>query len=589
MKRNRTRLLQWLSILLAIAMLLSTASCRSEPVDTSQSTSSTTANAPPAEQKFFVPTGEYTIVYSETDGSSEDLSRAISLLSSAMSTVYGIYPLRDEDYYKPSQGLVPNAYEILIGATNRPQSQAAYADLGVNDYLYYAESEQVIVICGGSIAATVRAIEAFCESVLGYVDDTTSEQKKTPIEIGARVCHRDSYTGTAVTLNGVPLSEWTISINTSAADLADRIVTELGAPTGERIPTVLRRNLTGEEKNLIVIGADGRTHTAIEGLSGFSYRYEVDGTGMVLSLAEGGGYLEQLAKHLFGSMTKTTENGTTAFTLSEEEYRYYAIEELIDPWIPVSETRTELHGGVTYVEQTYRDEIGLPYHTYALLLDPNKVKFHTGTANDGYDYAPEEKDRQTTLDHMQAAVAGGENIIAAINTNFFNINTNYAPIGLVIKDGVKISPATAYGFFAVTEEGEVIIDKGDNYPSYEKNGVKLDMAVSGSVILLSNGRLTDKASTKDVHPRSLIGIAEDGTVIIGVIDGRQPTHSNGASLARCALWMQSLGAKTVLNLDGGGSSNLILRDPSDNAYTVCNSPSDGSLRKLHTSLLVELK
>ena len=53
--------------------------------------------------------------------------------------------------------------------------------------------------------------------------------------------------------------------------------------------------------------------------------------------------------------------------------------------------------------------------------------------------------------------------------------------------------------------------------------------------------------------------------------------------------MRSLGAVTALNLDGGGSTNLILRDPATNTYTTCNSPSDGSLRKVHTSLLIALK
>jgi exopolysaccharide biosynthesis protein len=74
-----------------------------------------------------------------------------------------------------------------------------------------------------------------------------------------------------------------------------------------------------------------------------------------------------------------------------------------------------------------------------------------------------------------------------------------------------------------------------------------------------------------------------------VIDGRQANHSNGATLARTALWMRSLGAVSALNLDGGGSSNLIVRDTATNTYTVCNSPSGGELRKIHTSLLVKLK
>ena len=570
------------------------AACKSEPASTTHSTTTGTTGtteAPPTEAETFVPTGEYTIVYSEVDGSSTALSQAVTYLSSAMSTVYGIYPDRGDDYYRPAQGLIPGEYEILVGATNRSQSQAAFADLGVNDYVYYTESENVIVICGGSVSATVEAVEEFCKHVLGYVDNVESENQKTPITIGEKIYYRDGYADGTVTLNGAPLSEWTISVGatTGAADLADAIVTKLGAVTGERIRTVLRRNLTGEEKNLIVIGANGREHTSIGSFSGCSYRYEADKVGAVLSLVAQKNYVERLADHLFQSMTKSSLNGATDYTLSQEEYVYYAVEDKIDPWILVSETSTTLYDGVVYLEQVYRDDQNRPYRTYALLIDPDKVDFITGTSNDGYDYALDEADRQTTKQHMQAAVANGESIIAGVNTNFFNIHGDYSPIGLVIKDGVQISPATGYGFFGVTEDGKPIIDSGSNYQNYVKNGTKLVHAVSGADILVTNGDLTAKATTDSLAPRSLIGMTEDGTVIIGVIDGRQAAISNGASFARCALWMKSLGATTVLNLDGGGSTNLILRNPSTDSYTVCNSPSDGSLRKIHTSLLIALK
>ncbi len=163
---------------------------------------------------------------------------------------------------------------------------------------------------------------------------------------------------------------------------------------------------------------------------------------------------------------------------------------------------------------------------------------------------------------------------------------------MALKDGYLISPpASDRPFFGVTYDGEVIIDYGDAIYTHGKNGKQFEHGVAGNEILVSNGLLTNVAAYGDqsLHPRTLVGIAKDGTIILGVIDGRQETHSNGAGYARCALWMRSLGAETVLNLDGGGSSNLILRDPSRNNYQICNSPSDGQLRKVYNSLLIELK
>ena len=80
-----------------------------------------------------------------------------------------------------------------------------------------------------------------------------------------------------------------------------------------------------------------------------------------------------------------------------------------------------------------------------------------------------------------------------------------------------------------------------------------------------------------------------------VIDGRQPEHSNGASMLQCSLLMQRFEAAESLLLDGGGSSDMVLRDPYTNKYTTANKPSDGSdqgknvLRDMYNSLLVVKK
>ena len=83
-----------------------------------------------------------------------------------------------------------------------------------------------------------------------------------------------------------------------------------------------------------------------------------------------------------------------------------------------------------------------------------------------------------------------------------------------------------------------------------------------------------------------MGYTEDGKVILLVIDGRQPELSNGASLIDTALILESLGCCGAVNLDGGGSSTMIVSE--DGTDTVKNSPSDGALRKIYNSVLVVL-
>lgn len=74
------------------------------------------------------------------------------------------------------------------------------------------------------------------------------------------------------------------------------------------------------------------------------------------------------------------------------------------------------------------------------------------------------------------------------------------------------------------------------------------------------------------HPRTAVGATARGDLILLVVDGRQPSHSMGMSMAELALAMLDLGCKDAVNLDGGGSSAFVVRGK------VLNKPSDGTER-----------
>ena len=70
------------------------------------------------------------------------------------------------------------------------------------------------------------------------------------------------------------------------------------------------------------------------------------------------------------------------------------------------------------------------------------------------------------------------------------------------------------------------------------------------------------------HPRTAIGRLEDGRIVLVVIGGRQPYHSLGMTLVELAGMLRRLGVTDALNLDGGGSTTLVVRG------VVINLPSD---------------
>jgi hypothetical protein len=94
--------------------------------------------------------------------------------------------------------------------------------------------------------------------------------------------------------------------------------------------------------------------------------------------------------------------------------------------------------------------------------------------------------------------------------------------------------------------------------------------LSGYYALLIDGK--NNGGMRDHHPRSAVGISRNGRyLILMAIDGRQPGYSESASTGETAEWIRRLGAYNALNLDGGGSTALVIEGP-DGAPLVLNRP-----------------
>ena len=70
------------------------------------------------------------------------------------------------------------------------------------------------------------------------------------------------------------------------------------------------------------------------------------------------------------------------------------------------------------------------------------------------------------------------------------------------------------------------------------------------------------------HPRTAVGIRADGRVLLLAVDGRQPERSVGMTIAELTSLLLELGAVEAVNMDGGGSTTMVVRG------RVVNSPSD---------------
>ncbi|MGN7358249.1 phosphodiester glycosidase family protein [Paenibacillus sp. SAF-054] len=102
-------------------------------------------------------------------------------------------------------------------------------------------------------------------------------------------------------------------------------------------------------------------------------------------------------------------------------------------------------------------------------------------------------------------------------------------------------------------------------------------------VLLKNGQpmpIPDKWQISPKRaPRTVIGNYKDDQLLVIVVDGYNENGSSGATLQELQSKMYGLGVQDAYNLDGGGSSSLIVNG------RVVNHPSDGSLRPVPTHFL----
>lgn len=110
--------------------------------------------------------------------------------------------------------------------------------------------------------------------------------------------------------------------------------------------------------------------------------------------------------------------------------------------------------------------------------------------------------------------------------------------------------------------------------------------VGGNPTLMESGTImagnvdgTDAFSRR--NPRTAVGYRADGTILLVTIDGRESDGSAGMTLRELAELFRRLGATDALNLDGGGSTTMVI------GREVQNNPSDGRERPVSSALVLD--
>jgi hypothetical protein len=123
-------------------------------------------------------------------------------------------------------------------------------------------------------------------------------------------------------------------------------------------------------------------------------------------------------------------------------------------------------------------------------------------------------------------------------------------------------PGDAGKHLSVVNGGPTLLMHGDYVRQDAQEGWAIDAVDDPAHTLLMHDWITRR------NPRTAVGVRPDGTVLLLVVDGHRHGTSVGMTIEELRQVMRRLGASDAMNLDGGGSSAMVVRE------RLVNSPSD---------------
>lgn len=247
-------------------------------------------------------------------------------------------------------------------------------------------------------------------------------------------------------------------------------------------------------------------------------------------------------------------------------------------------------------DTTYNVTTGLDYYqfqlltydrekldTYLLRVDPSKdLELKVGVSKK----TTSSSWHKQVLTKMAAEMSTSSHpVYAMVNGDFCDNRTPIRPRGPVHSEGEILAQGysldyskPAYykhqgvSYLGVTFDGQMTIGPTADYESAKST---LKECTGGGLILVKDfeiqGGLVEWNTDRD--PRTAVGYTSDNIVWILAVDGRHK-GTEGMSYEEMASIFHGLGCKDAVNLDGGGSTEMVLRHPYSGKIIICNWPSD---------------
>ena len=256
-------------------------------------------------------------------------------------------------------------------------------------------------------------------------------------------------------------------------------------------------------------------------------------------------------------------------------------------WEIVESTTPNFPAGIKIMKGR-NDE--LPINAWAAIIDPRDPDVDLNVI------VSEDIDRRETLTQFSQ----NKKARVVVNGGYFLIDkTPTEHVGLLYVNNRTVAPATrsvlrnnkryftARGALGFLDDGGIDIawvtsrnDSLFNFPEplenqpeepvdsfdYSKSETwEVDDAIHAGPVLMHDGKIRVTSNEEvffgstipNIHPRTAAGYRNSGELVLLVVDGRQ-VDSRGVDLQELAILMRDLGCVEAINLDGGGSSAMVV-------------------------------
>ncbi|MBQ9898856.1 MAG: phosphodiester glycosidase family protein, partial [Ruminococcus sp.] len=181
-----------------------------------------------------------------------------------------------------------------------------------------------------------------------------------------------------------------------------------------------------------------------------------------------------------------------------------------------------------------------------------------------------------------SSIAADNDAILAINGDYYGARER----GYVIRNGIvyRDTPSSD-DLLCIFANGTMKVVSQSDYTADELVEQGVWQAFAFGPGLIEDGTITvsedeEVGRAMASNPRTAVGIISENHYLFVVSDGRTD-DSEGLSLYELAQFMQSLGAETAYNLDGGGSSTMYY-----GGEIVNNPTTNGSIKERGVSDIV---